>query len=195
LVEDWGHLIYELSQGETIQATVCDHDAEGRATLERHMAHTADDCGSRRGVASTRAALKDVEIGVDKVAGRLRKAGDGKPRLFLLRDSLVSRDPLLDEAKKPCCTEEEIESYVWDEVTGGRLGDRTLEEPRAVDNHGMDAKRYMVMYFEDPRALYAGLIGKKMSAPDPAMPRPRWRYSGGWPSKERRERIDWDAAA
>jgi hypothetical protein len=38
---------------------------------------------------------------------------------------------------------------------------RTLEEPRAVDNHGMDAKRYMVMYFEDPKRLNAGLIGRK----------------------------------
>jgi hypothetical protein len=52
----------------------------------------------------------------------------------------------------------------------------------------------VLAFWSDPRALYAGLIGQKMSAPDPAMPRPRLRDLGGWPSKGRRQ-IDWSAAA
>jgi hypothetical protein len=58
----------------------------------------------------------------------------------------------------------------------------------------MDAKRYMVMYFEDPKRLNAEVIGRKMPATDPSMPRPRLRDLGGWPSKGRRE-IDWAEAA
>ncbi len=46
------------------------------------------------------------------VQARLQEAGDGHPRLFLFRGVLVRRDPLLEEAKKPTCAEEEIESYV-----------------------------------------------------------------------------------
>jgi phage terminase large subunit len=163
LVEDWGHLIYELSAGEQIRATVCDHDAEGRATLERHMAHSAAECRlGLHGFAWTTAALKEVQAGIEKVASRLKAAADGRPRLFLLRDSLVRRDPLLEEAKKPTCTEEEIDSYVWDEVAGGRLGERILEQPRPIDDHGMDAMRYVVMHLEDPARHYASAIGQKM---------------------------------
>ena len=72
--------------------------------------------------------------------------------LFLFANALVRRDPLLVEVKKPTCTEEEIEAYVWDRVTGGRLGERLLEAPADRDNHGMDAKRYLVMHRDDPRA-------------------------------------------
>ncbi len=129
LVEDHGRQIADLSQGEVIRAMFCDHDAEGRATLEKYSGFRATP------------AKKTISEGIQEVQARLRPAEDGKPRLFLLRDSLVERDPWLEERKLPCCTEEEFESYVWDTRNNRKKG----EEPIDANNHGMDATRYFAM--------------------------------------------------
>ncbi|MFJ4703145.1 phage terminase large subunit [Streptomyces sp. NPDC088768] len=110
------------------QAVICDHDAEDRATLERHL-----------GLATT-PAKKGKSTGIQAAQGRLKVAGDGRPRLMLMRGALVERDQALDEAKKPCSTEEEVPSYVWAVKPGGE----EKEEPVKRDDHGMDAMRYMV---------------------------------------------------
>jgi PBSX family phage terminase large subunit len=109
-------------------AVITDHDAEGRATLEKHL-----------GV-STVPARKAVTEGIQHVQQRLKVQGDGKPRLFLLRDALVERDKSLDEAKSPCCTAEEFPGYVWD--TGN--GRKAKETPLKERDDGMDALRYIV---------------------------------------------------
>jgi hypothetical protein len=134
---------------------ICDHDAEGRATLERHL-----------GMPTT-PAYKAVTDGIQLVATRLKVAGDGKPRLYLLRDSLVETDPALVAQKEPTCTEEEFESYVWDLRANRRKG----EEPLKERDHGMDAKRYLVATLDrglagieelDPEtaAAIAGFVGR-----------------------------------
>lgn len=130
LVSDHAGDISRLSQGESYVATVADHDAEDRATL-----HAA-------GI-PTVPAFKAVGVGIQAVQDRLRPAGDGKPRLFLLRDALVSRDERLVEAKKPLCTEQEIDGYVWAKAADGRP---VKEEPVKVDDHGCDAMRYAVAW-------------------------------------------------
>jgi phage terminase large subunit len=133
LVEDHARDILSIvaPAGEWIEprprAVICDHDAEDRATLERHLGM------------STTAAKKTVSDGIQAVQSRLRPAGDGKPRLFILRDSLVERDPDLDDARKPCSTVEEIPGYVWDQ----RDGKPPKETPVKENDHGMDAMRYM----------------------------------------------------
>ena len=66
-----------------------------------------------------------------------RPAGDGKPRLCFLRDSLVERDADLADRKKPACTEEEMESYVWD---------ANKEKPVKEADHGLDGCRYMIAH-------------------------------------------------
>jgi phage terminase large subunit len=114
------------------QAIICDHDAEGRATFERYTGFT------------TVPARKAVTDGIQAVQARLRKAGDGRPRLFLLRDSLVERDRQRDEARRPCCGEEEIEGYVWDTSSNRKQG----EEPVKADDHSMDCTRYLVSYLD-----------------------------------------------
>ena len=112
-------------------AVVCDHDAEDRATLERHLGYR------------TVAAVKDVSPGIQAVASRLRKADDGLPRLLLLRDSLIHpRDPDLFEAKRPTCTDEEFDAYVWDTTAGRKRGEQPLKE----HDHGMDGMRYGVAW-------------------------------------------------
>lgn len=114
------------------RAIVTDHDAEGRATLERHL-----------GMPTT-AAHKAVTEGIQAAQARLKKAGDEKPRVEFMRDSLVERDQTLDDAKKPCCTEEEIPGYVWDLKAGQKKGDCPVKE----DDHGADTFRYMVAHVD-----------------------------------------------
>lgn len=142
IVEDHAKQIVSLSQGERIEATVCDHDAEDRATLERH------------GV-PTMAAKKPVTLGIQAVANRLRVAGDDRPRLYLLRDALVERDRELARLYKPLCTIDEFPAYVWQE---SRDGKPVKEEPVKVNDHGMDAVRYAVMYLDGtPQAASANV--------------------------------------
>ena len=71
---------------------------------------------------------------------------------FIFAPSLVApdagsseRDPELEEARRPCCTEEEPESYVWQQNA-----DKTWNKEKPVDenNHGMDATRYMVAHLD-----------------------------------------------
>lgn len=116
---------------------ICDHDAEDRATFERHSGM------------STRAADKTVKAGIDAFAERLKRQPDGLPRLFLMRESLVhDPDPDLRDALKPTCTAEEIPAYVWaippvSQAAAERHA--PVELPHKVDDHGCDAGRYFVM--------------------------------------------------
>lgn len=131
LVEDHARDILAVTKGEPRpRAIICDHDAEGRATLVRYLGMT------------TTPAKKTVTDGIQAVQSRLKVQGDGRPRLFLVRDALVERDDALDENKKPVCTEEEIDGYVWDTSNGRKKG----EEPVKDNDHGMDCMRYMVAH-------------------------------------------------
>ena len=141
LVQDHAAEIERLSAGQNIESTVSDHDAEDRATLQKY------------GI-STTAARKDVIPGINAVSERLRPAGDGKPRLFIMRDSLVAVDQTLVEAKLPTCTAEEIEGYIW---AKGRENLNQKEEPVKAADHGMDAMRYLVMHIDQwgPMRIYS----------------------------------------
>ncbi|MFD6113607.1 phage terminase large subunit [Streptomyces yangpuensis] len=110
------------------RAVICDHDAEDRATLEKHLGM------------GTEPAKKTVSDGIQATQSRFKTQADGRPRLFLVQGALVEVDPDLDAAKKPTCTEEEITGYVWAVKPGGDL----KEEPLKEHDHGMDAMRYMV---------------------------------------------------
>lgn len=108
---------------------ICDHDAEGRATLEKYL-----------GMGSY-PARKTVTEGIERVNARLLPAGDGQPRLTIMRDSLVELDDELAEAKQPTCTAEEIPGYIWKpDPTGGTR----KEEPLKLRDDGCDALRYVV---------------------------------------------------
>lgn len=112
------------------RAVICDHDAEDRATLEKDL-----------GI-STLPAYKSVTTGVQAVENRLKPAGDGKPRIFLIEGALDEIDGSLAEKHLPTCTEEEFGDYVWD-----RSNKRGIkEEPVKKNDHGMDDLRYMVAY-------------------------------------------------
>lgn len=136
-VREHAGAIMRAERGEPYPlAVICDHDAEDRATFEQET-----------GLA-TLPAYKTISPGVQAVQDRLKIAGDGRPRLLFLRDSLVERDERLIDAKLPTCTEEEIEAYVWPKPkpTSGRgLG----EAPVKKDDHGMDNMRYCVAFVDN----------------------------------------------
>jgi phage terminase large subunit len=114
-------------------AIICDHDAEDRATLERYLK------------AVTVPARKNVSAGIQAVQARMRPAGDGKPRLFIMRDATVKRDQSLAEAGKPTSTADEINGYVWavKPAKPGSVGG-LKEQPLKENDHGCDALRYLV---------------------------------------------------
>lgn len=128
LVSDWAREIKRLSEGERIEWTVADHDAEDRATLHEAGIQTI-------------AAHKAVKPGIEAVQRRLRRQEDGKPRLYVFKGCTVERDARLIEAKKPASTEQEIGGYVWAPPLPNRA---PKEEPLKINDHGCDGVRYFV---------------------------------------------------
>ena len=134
LVEDHARDIVRVTKNEPKpKAIICDHDAEDRATLERHI-----------GMA-TKGAWKSVRPGIQAVTARLRKAGDGKPRVLYMRDSLVEIDRELLKKHLPTCTTSEFDVYAWDTSNNKKVG----EEPVKKYDHGMDADRYLVAFVDE----------------------------------------------
>ncbi len=143
LVEDHARKILELTRRGSggkpdvwpPRAIICDHDAEDRATLERHVGF------------STVAANKTVSEGIQAVQARFKVRGDGTPGLYLCRDALAERDQTLADAHRPVCTTDEILEYVWDPSSAGRAAGETAREAPLKDNdHGMDCLRYVVAH-------------------------------------------------
>lgn len=140
LVEDHARQILRIMApgGKWIEprprAIICDHDAEDRATLERHL-------GMSTVAAKKSGRLAGKPLGIEAFQARLRVAGDGRPRLLVLRDTLVERDPALVEAGLPTCFVQEVTGYVW---AKGPDGKPAKEEPEKENDHGMDAGRYMI---------------------------------------------------
>lgn len=134
LVEDHARAILRHQEAHHLpdpEAIVCDHDAEDRATLERHL-----------GMA-TIPARKNVSAGIQAVSARMRVRRDGRPRLFLMRDAHVpgSIDYSLVDDAKPMRTEDELDGYVWDP--------KRPDQPLKENDHGVDAARYAVAYADN----------------------------------------------
>lgn len=123
-----------ISERENIVATICDHDAEDRATLERY------------GIPNV-PAFKAIRLGIEAVNARLHVNPDTKlPRLQYFNDALVEIDPELKNAYKPLQTIDEFEGYVW---TGEKKNGKIADVPVDKDNHGMDTTRYACAFVDD----------------------------------------------
>ena len=102
-------------------AVIGDHDAEDRATFERHS-----------GLKVT-PADKGVVAGIQDMQARLDLAADGRPRMFFVRGALChAPDPVLSEAGKPTCTLDELPAYVWDNSDP----ERPKDAPVKANDHG-----------------------------------------------------------
>lgn len=132
LVEDMAKRILALMADEYIETFVADHDAEDRATLERH------------GISTTE-AQKAVTVGIQATQARLKRQSDGRARLFVVRNALVAADSLLEAAKLPLCTQDELPGYSWVKQADGKPN---KEEPVKINDHGCDAMRYAVMHID-----------------------------------------------
>lgn len=134
LVEDAAKMILAAAKGyPTPEVIICDHDAEGRATLEKHI-------GMR-----TIAAVKNVRAGIDAVKSRLKLRPDGRPGILFCSDSLVhEHDPYLIEQKKPVCSDDEFATYEW--KPGGNAKGEDI--PKKLNDHGMDVLRYLIAWLD-----------------------------------------------
>lgn len=121
--------INELTADERIEDTICDHDAEDRMTL------------AENGIPNI-PAKKGVLSGINKVQDRLKKQADGKPRLFIFKNSLVEIDQSLKQGKKPYAIEQEFDGYIW--------ANTQKEQPVKKEDDGMDVSRYMTMHLDGP---------------------------------------------
>jgi hypothetical protein len=138
LVEDAAKMIKEATVGTVPYALICDHDAEDRATLERHLGFL------------TVPAFKPINIGIQYVQHRLRKDNpkfNGQRGLYVMHDVNIKVDQSLKNRHKPCCTEEEFSMYQWD--TGKIQLDKYKDAPIDKNNHGMDVVRYGTCFVDD----------------------------------------------
>lgn len=121
------------------RSIICDHDAEGRAVLEREIGQ------------GTEPAHKAVLEGIESVQRALRIAKDNRPRMYFLRNARQAQDPELLDAGKPTQTIEEIPGYVW--------GNKLKEAPIKEDDDGCDTMRYMAAYKDyGIRVLYRSFV-------------------------------------
>ncbi len=128
------------------QAILCDHDAEDRETLRRHlgMANSPADKRVKPGLEAVEARFRDNRLFFfrdGKVTIWLPDGGTdaaGKPTTRTAY-GLVERDQKAMDARKPVRTEEEIGGYVWDDKK---------EQPVKDDDDGCDSTRYAVSHFD-----------------------------------------------
>lgn len=143
-VEEHAHLIHALSQGEKFEIIITDHDAEDRATLERHISHNMDACFLQDYTPwNTIPALKDIESGVQSTKRKLKAK-----EIRIMEDCLVEEDRDLRKKGRPTSTKDEFAGYIWDKVDTKRLGEVAKEKPLKKDDHGMDCLRYFCIYLE-----------------------------------------------
>jgi PBSX family phage terminase large subunit len=143
LVEDHAETVKQIRlelQDPAPREIICDWDAEGRATLERHL-----------GMQTTQ-ATKHIAEGIQAVQSRLKVQPDGLPRLLVMRDSLVEYDDNLKVTGRPTDGPGERPGYVWDQRNNRRKGELPIDK----DNHFMDMERYLVAHFDlDPASMPA----------------------------------------
>jgi len=139
IVEDHARIIMDLNEGlPGPVAIICDHDAEGRATFERHTGYV------------TLPAFKLIQPGIQAVQARLLKEEkwDNGPGFFILRDSLYEEDAELKDAGRPYNTQEEFEGYAWDDRINKVVNSKKDEIPLDKDNHGCDNVRYLISFLD-----------------------------------------------
>jgi hypothetical protein len=139
LVEDHARhikrIMEENSETEPVPyAVVCDHQLEDRKTLERHLGMP------------TVPARKGISRGVQLKQARIRRAGDGKPRLYVFKGAVVGRDEGAKRRNVPRGLAAEILGYVWQTVRG--TDGIPKEVPVDKDNHSLDAGRYAVAHLD-----------------------------------------------
>lgn len=151
LVSEWAKVIQAYSRGERYIATVTDHDAEGRATLEAAL-----------GIQTT-PARKAVKTGIEAVKTRLTREvyhGEDKvPALVIFNDALIFIDETLELEKQPTSIIDEFPSYIWEKAADGTYKPDT---PVKRYDHGLDTLRYAVMHIDHKEGESIDRIRQKL---------------------------------
>lgn len=127
---------------ERIAARFADHDAEDRATL------------ASLGI-GTMPAMKAIRSGIEAVEELLKVQPDGKPRLYVHRDSLIIRDETLFERRQPINIEQEFDVYAYPKAADGKP---LKEEPIDMFNHALDPLRYYALWKKRTGGGTGGLL-------------------------------------
>ena len=138
--EQWAEIAEAHVEEFGAREIVCDHDLERIRVFNNRLAR-------KHGLGRiARKANKNINVGIQEVRQML-----SEERLFLIKGVLrEGRDQDLDQDGEPCCTEEEIGSYVWKKDADGRPTDKP--DKRNCADHGCDAMRYAVMAAAERRA-------------------------------------------
>lgn len=115
--------IKKMVEGLPVEAWITDHDAEDRATLEKHL-----------GV-KTIQAFKSVTPGIEAVKKRLKDN-----RIRYNRGAIIELDLELEKAKRPTCLTDEIGGYRW--------SDKKQDTPVKENDHALDEMRYLICYVD-----------------------------------------------
>jgi len=97
-------------------------------------------------------ADNDISVGINDARELLQKAGDGRPRFYLYEYSLADRDEARVDARQPFCFDGEILEYVWPKAQDGKP---IKEVPVKLNDHSMDAWRYVCRFLADPANIMA----------------------------------------
>jgi phage terminase large subunit len=130
--------IADLSGGERYELGVCDSESPQEREELRSLGLTMQP--AKKGPGS-------VKRGIDMIRERLSPAGDGRPRLFVVRGSLVEVCSTLSEQMDPLDIVQELEGYHYPVRREGRPED---EQPVKEHDHGIDALRYLVARLDRP---------------------------------------------
>lgn len=135
----WGELIKKFN----VRAIACDHDpalikALNRRLREQGHGMIAREAWKHRGSGSEKAGIDVVRRGFDA-------AEDGRPRIYILRDSRTHpADPALVENGYPTTWDEEIEGYVYPKDDGEKPI-KDIPDPRCKKD-ACDSARYALSW-------------------------------------------------
>lgn len=94
------------------------------------------------------AADNSIPLGISAMQERLKIAGDGRPRFYVYEYALKDRDEARVATKQPFSFEGEITGYCYPKAQDGKP---IKEVPVKLNDHSMDAARYMCKYLDGPR--------------------------------------------
>ena len=123
IVEDHCPAIREMIAGVNVEACITDHDAEDRATLEKHLGIT------------TIPAYKAVMVGIQNVKQRLKAE-----TIFFMRGAVDNPDEARTKDRLTLNTVDEIPGYSW--------SDKKQDTPIKDNDHGLDDMRYAAAYID-----------------------------------------------
>src|SRR5579859_373605 len=126
-------------------------------------------------------ANNEIAAGVNDMRECLQIASDGRPRFYVYEYALRDRDETRVEKYLPFCFDGEILEYVWPKDQEGKP---VKELPVAVNNHALDASRYVCRWLskDTPSSAHHLLaINRRVELDRRRRVQPIQSVQRGWP--------------